>query len=459
MTIPKNIFREYDIRGLADTELSDEVCNGIGRAVATVLAKENKKTIAVGYDLRTSADRIFKAFTDGLIAGGLDVTNLGMIPTGLLYFSVSHLSLDAGISITGSHNPPEYNGFKLHLKDRPFFGQEIQGLYDIIASKKYNTGKGSMKKADIIEPYMKYVAAQYKPKKKLKVVIDCGHAMGAVVAPELVKRLGHEVIGLYTNLDSTFPDHHPDPSVPENLADLQKKVLETKADIGVAFDGDADRIGVVDEKGDVIPGDKILLLYARAILKKKPGSTIIGDVKCSKVIYDDIKKRGGNALMWKTGHSLIKAKMKETKAELAGEMSGHMFFVDRWFGFDDAIYAATRMLEILDESNGPLSAQLADLPPLVSTPEIRVDCPDDVKFDVVKKAVENFKKAYEVIDIDGARIQFPDGWGLVRASNTQPVLVMRFEATSQKRLDEIRKIVEDQIKSLRPGQSLSGHKH
>lgn len=446
--IPSHIFREYDIRGLAETELTDTVARGIGRAFATALVRESKKKIALGHDLRPSSERIRKALLEGLTAGGLDVLDLGLIPTPLLYFAVSHFYLDAGISITGSHNPPEYNGFKLHLADRPFYGKEIQGLKTRIERGDFAEGQGKIEKGEIIEAYKKYVKDLFHFKRKLKVVVDSGHGMGGIVAPELLKSLGHEVIELYSNLDPSFPDHHPDPSVPDNLRDLQEKVLEKKADIGIGFDGDADRIGVVDEKGKIIFGDKILLLYARAILAKKPGATIIGDVKCSQAIYDDIQKRGGKPLMWKTGHSLIKAKMKETGAALAGEMSGHMFFVDRWFGFDDAIYAACRMLEILDENKQPLSQLLSDLPPLVSTPEIRMDCPDDVKFEIVRQAAEDFKKKYQAITIDGVRIVFPDGWGLVRASNTQPVLVMRFEATSEKRLNEIREIVESKIKEL-----------
>lgn len=449
MGFPENIFREYDIRGLADKELTDEVVYGIGRAFATLLRREGKKSISVGYDMRTSANRLKTAIIKGLTESGLDVTDLGMIPTPLLYFSVSHLKLDAGISITGSHNPPEYNGFKMHLKDRPFFGSEIQKVKGMILSKDYDAGAGKVSRGEIIEAYMKDVQGRFQFKRKLKVVVDSGHGMGGIVAPELIRRLGHEVIELYSNLDPAFPDHHPDPSVPENLLDCQKKVLEVKADLGFAFDGDADRIGVIDEKGNAIAGDKTLLLYAREILARKPGATIIGDVKCSQSIYDDIKKRGGNPIMWKTGHSLIKAKMKETKSELAGEMSGHMFFVDRWFGFDDAIYAACRMLEIVDQSAAPLSGMLSDLPNLVSTPEIRVDCPDEIKFNVVKRAVEAFKKSYQVIDTDGARVIFDDGWGLIRASNTQPVLVMRFEAESQERLNEIQALVESQINSIR----------
>ncbi len=446
--LPTHIFREYDIRGLADTELTNTVCRDIGRAFATFLRRQNKKTLCVGHDLRQSGTRMAQALMEGLLSAGLEVTDLGMVPTPLVYFAVSHLKLDAGVSITGSHNPPEYNGFKLHLADNPVFGQQIQGLKDLIQKQDFATGHGKVQKADIVEDYIRYVQGQFQFKRKLKVVIDSGHAMAGMVAPRLIKSFGHQVTELYSNLDANFPDHHPDPTVPENLKDLQAKVLATQADIGIGFDGDADRIGVVDEKAQIIYGDKILLLYAREILARKPGATIIGDVKCSKLIYDDIKKRGGNPIMWKTGHSLIKAKLKETKAELAGEMSGHMFFKDRWFGFDDAIYAACRLLEILDRSSQPLSQHLADIPLLVSTPEIRVECPDNLKFEIVRRAVEDFKKQYRVVDIDGARVEFDYGWGLVRASNTQPVLVMRFEADSEEHLNQIRKIVEDKIQEL-----------
>ena len=447
--LPSHIFREYDLRGLADTELTDELARGVGRAFATVLYAEGKTQIAAARDLRTSSARIHAALVQGLLESGAHIVDLGLTPTPLLYFSVSHLGLDAGISITGSHNPPEYNGFKLHLADRPFYGKEIQQLRALIEKKDFHRGDGQLEKRNILGDYQNHVRSLFKFKRKIKAVIDSGHGMAGLVAPALIASLGHDVTELYSNLDPKFPDHHPDPSVPANLKDAQKKVLDTRADIGLAFDGDADRIGVIDEKGNVIAGDKILLLYARELLIRKPGAAVIGDVKCSQSIYDDIARRGGKPLMWKTGHSLIKAKMKETGAELAGEMSGHMFFADRWFGFDDAIYAACRMLEVLDKDTRPLSQHLADLPDLFSTPEIRVDCPDEIKFNLVRSAVTEFKKKYKVIDIDGARLEFPDGWGLVRASNTQPVLVMRFEAASQKRLEEIRKIVEDQIAQLK----------
>jgi phosphomannomutase / phosphoglucomutase len=453
--VPAGIFREYDIRGLAEmpdpasVEITQDVVYDIGRAFATLLAREGKKHISVGHDLRRSSEWLLKSLLDGLRDSGMDILDIGLIPTPVLYFSVSYLGLDGGISLTASHNPPEFNGMKFHLSDRPVYGKEIQEIRKIAEKRDFVSGKGQIKQREILEDYKKFVLEKFRFRKKIKVVVDAGHGMGGIVAPDLFRRLGHEVIELYTNLDPSFPDHHPDPTVLANMRDLQKKVTDVGANVGIAFDGDADRIGVVDEKGQIIMGDRVLLLYARALLKRKPGATIIGDVKSSKSVYDDITRRGGNAVMWKTGHSLIKAKIKEIHADLAGEMSGHMFFVDRWLGFDDAIYAACRMLEILDENETPLSGLLSDLPPLVSTPEIRVDCPDEKKFEIVRRAVEEFKKKYKVIDIDGARIEFEDGWGLVRASNTQAVLVMRFEATSQRRLDEIRALVENQIQSLR----------
>ncbi|MDD5672052.1 MAG: phosphomannomutase/phosphoglucomutase [Candidatus Omnitrophica bacterium] len=448
MKVPAHIFREYDSRGFGDTELTDDVSYGIGLAYASMLKREGKRRIALGHDLRKSGKRIHKAVLKGFLAAGAEVIDLGLVPTPVVYFSVSYLKLDAGLCITGSHNPPEYNGFKLHMADRPVFGQEIQKLRMMIESDDFESGKGKVRKKKIIGDYIRLVKGRFNFKRKLTVVIDAGHGMASLTAPRLIRGFGHRVYELYTNLDNNFPDHHPDPTVLSNLKDLQAKVREVGADIGIGFDGDADRIGVVDEKSQVIFGDQILLLYAREILARKPGAKIIGDVKCSKVLYDDIAAHGGQPVMWKTGHSLIKAKLKEIHAELAGEMSGHMFFVDRWFGFDDAVYAACRMLEILDLNPKPLSQHLSDVPKLVSTPEIRVECPEEKKFEIVRRAVEDFKKLYRVVDIDGARVEFDDGWGLVRASNTQPVLVMRFEAKTEKRLNEIRQLFENKIKEL-----------
>ncbi|MBI2166759.1 MAG: phosphomannomutase/phosphoglucomutase [Candidatus Omnitrophica bacterium] len=453
--MPKHIFREYDIRGLAEKELTDETSRAIGRAFGAFLAKKKGAKgragarVGVAYDLRPSSVRIHQALVEGLTQAGSDVFDLGLVPTPLLYYGVVHFQLDAGISITGSHNPPQYNGFKFQLKDRPFYGEDIQGLREAIEGEtaKIRAAKsGKVERADPIEPYLAELKQQFKYSKKWKIVIDCGHAMAGLVAPKLFKELGQDVIELYTHLDPKFPDHHPDPSVLENLEDLSNEVRRQNAHLGIAFDGDADRIGVVDEKGNPFLGDRLLTIFARQVLKKQKGAAVVADVKCSPLLYRDIEKRGGRPILWKTGHSLIKAKMKEERAALGGEMSGHMFFADRWYGFDDAIYAACRMVEILDEEKRPVSELLADLPEVVSTPEIRIEVSDDrKKFEIVEKAVAELKTRYKVIDLDGARLEFEDGFGLIRASNTQPVLVMRFEATSQKRLDEIRSLIEETL--------------
>lgn len=446
--LPVNTFRQYDIRGIADKEFTDDFVYHLGRAFSTLMQKENKVCVSVGYDMRPSSERIQKQLIRGLLDGGLSVTDLGMIPTPLLYFSVSHLKLDAGICITGSHNPIEYNGFKIHLQDRPFYGEEIQNLRRCMESESYHEGHGLCASQDIKPIYSDYVKKLFCFPKPLKVVVDCGHGMGSVVAPELFKSMGVDVIELYSNLDPNFPDHHPDPADPENLIDVQKKVLATHADMGVAYDGDADRIGLIDEQGNNIPGDKILLLCAREILKRKPGSVIIGDVKCSQSVYEALEKCGADAVMWKTGHSLVKAKMKETKAELAGELSGHIFFKDGWFGFDDAIYATCRVMDILAKDPRPLSEHLLDLPALAATPELHFECTDENKFEIVERVASHFKKTHDVIEIDGARILFEKGWGLVRASNTQPVLVMRFEAENEVALKAIQKEIETIVKQV-----------
>lgn len=447
--IPRHIFREYDIRGLAPKELTDAIARKIGQAFGAFLIETGKKKVALGRDLRPSSEALLKALEGGLLSSGAEVLDLGLIPTPLLYFGILHFKEDAGISITGSHNPPEYNGFKFQLADRPFFGKDIQALRERIEKNDFVQGKGFLDRADVIAPYLAALKNQFHYSRKNKIVIDSGHAMSALVAPRLFKELGQEVVELYTNLDPAFPDHHPDPSVPENMRDLQKKVVEVGASLGIAFDGDADRIGVVDEKGNVVLGDRLLLIYARQVLKNKKGAAVIGDVKCSPLLYEDITKRGGRPILWKTGHSLIKAKMKEEKALLGGELSGHMFFADRWYGFDDAVYAAARLLEIVDQERRPLSALYSDLPPMVSTPEIRVDIENDQKkFEIVKSVVSDLKKEYpNVLDLDGARLTFEDhSWALIRASNTQPVLVMRFEAPSEKRLREIRSLIEEKIR-------------
>lgn len=446
MKLNEKIFREYDIRGMADTDLTSEVVRPLGQAIGTFISRHKGKRITVGRDCRLSSDRIFIALTEGLLAAGIDVVDIGLVPTPLLYFSVFHLETDGGVMITGSHNPGEYNGFKVCVGKTTIHGEEILQIRDLLKKNDLVTGKGTMSKAGVVDAYIDYVVKNVTLPKPVAVVVDSGNGMGGMVAPALYRKLGCEVSELYSELDGRFPHHHPDPTVVDNLEVAKEKVMSSKASLAIAFDGDADRIGAIDRSGRVLFGDELLALYARDVLKTHPNATIISEVKASHRLYTDIAQHGGKPIMWKTGHSLIKAKMKETGAKLAGEMSGHMFFNDRYFGYDDAIYAGARLLEIVAKEGKTPGQLLADLPTTVSTPEIRVDCPDEIKFEVVAKATQDLKaQGHKVNDIDGARVEMGDGWGLVRASNTQPVLVYRFEANSQERLDEIRKLVETTI--------------
>ncbi len=448
MPLPNHIFREYDIRGVADRDLTDEVVLNIGRAYGTYLRRKKCYVIAVGRDARLSSPRIHQSLLKGILSTGLHVIDLGLATTPCLYFAIHYLATDGGIMITGSHNPKDHNGLKMCIGTASLFGSQIQELKGLIEKQDFVAGRGNLSERPLIEEYTEYLFKSFSFKKKLKIVVDCGNGMTGLVVPKLLKKFGHELIELYTEPDGHFPNHPADPSEPENLHDCIAAVKKNKADIGLAFDGDGDRVGVIDHEGNSIPGDKLMILFSRNVLKSNPGAVIIADVKCSNLLFQDIQAHGGRPIMWKTGHSIIKAKMKEEGALLAGEMSGHIFFKHRWFGFDSGIYSACRMLEILDQESKTIPEMLKDVPVTFSTPEIRVDCADDVKFDVIKKATQELKAQYKVVDIDGARVEFPDGWGLVRASNTQPVLVMRFEATSQARLSEIRKIVEDKIHAI-----------
>ncbi len=446
--LKSTIFREYDIRGIADAELLDPDVRDLGRALGTYLRRKNAQKINLARDCRLSSDRLHDALLAGLLSTGCDVTDLGVVPTPLLYYSVFHLKAGGGIMITGSHNPSDYNGFKIMHGQSTIHGEDIQQVLQLIQSGDFETGAGTHSTVDIASPYVDEIAAQFKFPRRLKVVADAGNGTAGPVFSRIMEKLNCDPIPLFFEMDGHFPNHHPDPTQPENLAQLVSAVLEHRADAGLAFDGDSDRIGAVDEQGTILYGDQLMIIYAREILSRKPGATVIGEVKSSQNMYDDIRSHGGNAVMWKTGHSLIKAKMKELHAELAGEMSGHMFFADRYYGFDDALYAACRLLEIVSNSAAPLSAQLDGLPVTLATPEIRVDCPDDRKFGVVAAVREHFQHApgvVDVIDIDGARINFGKGWGLVRASNTQPVLVLRFEAQSTELLNQYRKRVEDAV--------------
>jgi len=431
MALSRTIFREYDIRGIADEQLLSPDIEVLGQALGTYLIRNSGKNISLGRDTRLSSPRLHEALLKGLMKAGVHVTDIGIVPTPLLYYSVYHLKTDGGIMITGSHNPGEFNGFKGMTKSTSLHGEEIQKLYEMIEAGDLVTGEGSVKEADVVTPYVEEIPQQFKWDRKVKVVFDAGNGVAGPVIQRLSEKLNIEAVELFYEMDGRFPNHHPDPTVEKNLAHLKAAVHENKADLGIAFDGDSDRIGAIDEKGNVVWGDILMLIYGREILTRKPGSTFIGEVKCSQVLYDELERLGGNPIMYRTGHSLIKAKMKEEHAELAGEMSGHMFFADRYYGYDDALYAACRLLEIVANSGHPLSYQTAELPQTVTTPEIRVDCPDEVKFDVVARMVDRFKKKYNVVDVDGVRVLFDHGWGLVHASNTQPVLVMRFEATTE----------------------------
>ncbi len=445
--LKSTIFREYDIRGIADQELLSPDIEVLGRAIGTYLRRRGVDRLNLGRDCRLSGDRLHEALLKGLLATGCTVIDVGRVPTPLLYYSVFHLHVGAGVMITGSHNPAEYNGFKVMVGKSTIFGDEIQQMYRLIAAGDFDSGQGSVSEFDIVTPYVNEIAGQFRLRRKVKVVLDAGNGTAGPAMHRVLEKLNVDATEIFFDMDGRFPNHHPDPTVEKNLAHLQEAVAAHKAELGIAFDGDADRIGAVDENGTVVWGDQLLLIYAREILERKPGATFIGEVKCSQVLYDELKRLGANGIMYKTGHSLIKAKMKEEHAELAGEMSGHMFFADSYYGFDDALYAACRLIEIVAASGKPLSHQLAGLPKMVSTPELRFDTTEEAKFAVVAKVAAHFSKIRPVLTVDGVRVLFDKGWGLVRASNTQPVLVMRFEAETQALLEQYRKEVEDAVRA------------
>jgi len=445
------IFREYDIRGVVDKDLTRETVRELARGAGSYFARHGIKRITVGRDCRPSSDPFFQALLEGLLGSGMEVIDVGVCPTPLLYFSIVQLAQEGGVMITGSHNPPEFNGFKVCVGKDAIYGSEIQRVREIIEKRDYVQGKGTLTQHDIIQDYHHYLLSNIRLDREIKVVVDAGNGTGGVVGVPIMRELGCRVKALYCEMDGRFPHHHPDPTVEKNLKDLIATVTRTGADLGIGYDGDADRIGVIDEEGRIIWGDKLMIIFARAIIEEHGGGTFIGEVKCSQTLYDEIERLGGKAIMWKTGHSLIKDKMKKEKALLGGEMSGHMFFADRYFGFDDAIYASCRLLEIMGKSGKKVSELLEGIPQTYATPEIRVDCPDDIKFRIVEQAKEHFRQRYPVIDIDGMRVRFPDGWGLLRASNTQPALVLRFEATSQERLEEIKGMIEATVQELMQG--------
>jgi phosphomannomutase/phosphoglucomutase len=443
------IFREYDIRGIADTDLPDSGVEQLGQAIGTYIRRRTGRHVNLGRDCRLSSPRLASAIARGLVASGCRVSDIGTVPTPVLYHSVFRGGSDGAVMITGSHNPPEYNGFKVVCGSTTLHGEQIQDLRRLLEQGDLAQGEGSYETRDAVTPYVEDVAGQFRWDRRIKVVLDAGNGTAGPVMHRILERLNVDAVELFFEMDGRFPNHHPDPTVEKYLGQLIAAVKEHQAELGIAFDGDADRIGAVDERGRIVWGDYLMLIFGREILQRKPGATFIAEVKCSQVLYDELERLGGRPIMYRTGHSLIKAKMKEEKAELAGEMSGHMFFADRYYGYDDALYAACRLMEIVARSGKPLSAQLEGLPVMVTTPEIRVDCPDEVKFDVVARVAERFRSTHKVIDVDGVRVLFPQGWGLVRASNTQPVLVLRFEAATPELLDEYRRQVEQAVEEAR----------
>ncbi|HKA23256.1 MAG TPA: phosphomannomutase/phosphoglucomutase [Blastocatellia bacterium] len=444
-----HIFREYDIRGVVDIDLTDDVVYDLARAAGTFFRSNGAMRTSLGRDARESSPRFRDIMIRGLTETGCDVLDVGMVPTPVLYFTLFTQEVDSGLMITGSHNPSDNNGFKVCLGKSTIFGEHIAEIKRIAMTKNFASGKGTTEERDVVTDYREHIRSRVQMgPRRLKVVVDAGNGMGGFIGAPLYRDLGCDVVELFCEPDSRFPNHHPDPTVVENMRHAIDAVRAHGADLAIAFDGDADRIGVVDEQGSIIWGDQLMIIFARQILKKMPGATFIAEVKCSQNLFEDIRLNGGNPIMWKVGHSLIKAKMKETHAAMAGEMSGHLFFADRYFGYDDGIYAGARLLEILSHTTEPVSSLLAGIPKTFTTPEIRIECPDYKKFEVVRALTGEFKKTHDVIDIDGARIQFDRGWGLVRASNTQAVIVMRFEADSQKHLEEIQAVVESSVTKL-----------
>ena len=449
-----SIFREYDIRGIADLDLKDEVVSDIGLAMGTMFKEKGVKTISLGRDCRISSDRIFNTLSSSITKTGINIIDLGMITTPVLYFSLYGLDVDGGIMITASHNPSDYNGFKAAIGKNVLSAKQIQDIEKIIKNKifSYDKKKGFIKQLNLIDDYKNDILKSIALNKKVKVGVDCANTPIGVFAKDIMSSAGCEVYELFPEPDGTFPNHHPDPSVEENLKDLSSLVKEKNLDFGVSFDGDADRIGVVDEKGNFIYSDMVLLLLARSVLASNPGAKIIGEVKCSKNLFEDITRNGGVPIMWRTGHSNIKRKVKEELAPLAGELSGHIFFADKHHGFDDALYAALRLAEVLSFHQGSFSSMLKNIPEMHSTPEMRIDFPEEEKFEFIKKFSKSMHDTSDstvnLVTVDGIRIETKNGWALVRASNTQPALTIRFEADSKQSLNKLINFVQDQINKV-----------
>ena len=448
--IDASIFRAYDIRGIVDEQLTESLVYAIGRGLATISMGKGVNTIAIGRDGRLSGPTLSAALRQGILDAGADVIDIGMVPTPVLYFATHRLDATTGIMLTGSHNPVNYNGLKVVMAGDPFAGDDITGLYDRIKSADFASGEGKCVEQDLLDDYVDYIVDSVKIEKPLKIVIDCGNGAGGIIAEKLYQKLGCEIVPLYCEVDGSFPNHHPDPSVPENIAELIDVVKAEKADVGLAFDGDADRLGFVDNEGNLIWPDRQMILFSEDILKRQPGAQILFDVKCSKHLADRIKAAGGEPIMWKTGHSVLKSKLKETGAPLAGEMSGHIFFKERWFGFDDGLYTGVRLLEILAKDSRTSAEIFAAIPDSINTPELKLPMADARKFEFMDEfiAEADFGADGSINTVDGIRVDFADGWGLVRPSNTTPYLVLRFEADTQESLERIQALFKQNLLKL-----------
>jgi phosphomannomutase/phosphoglucomutase len=457
-----HIFRQYDIRGVVGPDVTAEVAEQIGRAFASLAIRRLGKpqpTLALGRDNRLTSDELADGVRRGMVAAGAHVVDVGLVPTPVHSFAVAHGELDGGLQVTGSHNPPQYNGFKMTLGGS-IYGDSIQEVRRMIEESDYESGEGSVENRDVMDDYVRYIAERFTIGRKLKVVMDCGNGTGSIVAERLLKALGDnvEVIPIFCESDGTFPNHHPDPVVDKNLVDIIARVKAEGADLGVAFDGDADRIGAIDDRGEIVRGDTLLLLYGLDLIQRRgPGQKVVFDVKCSQLLPEMLERAGGVPVMNATGHSLIKKRMKEEGSLLSGELSGHIMFGDNYFGYDDALYGAVLLIDIVARQNRPLSEWIAEFPVFVSTAELRYPATEETKFAIVERATAHFRAGHEVIDVDGARVLFGDGWGLIRASNTEPVLVARYEAKTQERLQEIRSEMEEWLRGEGIGGATVGH--
>ena len=449
--LTSTIFRAYDVRGTFPDQLNREVVEALGQAIGTYARQQGQSTVVTARDGRLSGPVLQEALNRGLIRAGVDVIDAGMVPTPVLYFAALTIGTGSGVMVTGSHNPPDYNGFKMMIGGHTLYGDDILGLYKAIQAGNLVEGEGSISEADALTPYLEQIVSDIRLEKPLRIAIDCGNGVAGVCAQALFEQLGCDVVPLYTDVDGTFPNHHPDPSKPENLSDLTATVKKRHCDIGLAFDGDGDRVGVITERGESIFADRLMMLLSEDVLSRNAGATVIYDVKCSRHLGPVIERAGGEPLMWKTGHSLVKAKMKETGALLAGEMSGHIFFKERWLGFDDGLYTAARLLEIFSRSNKAVSVLFAAIPDDISTPELNIEVSDTEKFAIVERVASIIKaEGLPLSTIDGVRVDLDSGWGLIRCSNTTPNLVLRFEAESTEALETIQRTMLNALKQAEP---------